>query len=178
MISYNNLAEINYIINSEFYNELLLLKPKFVTNHRVNLQQQQCQDTINNDISSSTDTIMEVDINQSLDINTNKYNKSHNKNVKKIVEHNRSIISNNNNHNNKNDKSWICNICGYAAKHRSNLKIHERTHTGEKPFKCDVCHKGFARRDYLTKHKRYKYLYIYPFLYVSLFIYIPFCAHS
>ena len=57
--------------------------------------------------------------------------------------------------NNKNNKIWKCNVCGYPAKYRSTLAIHQRVHTGEKPIKCTICNKGFARKDYLTKHLRY-----------------------
>lgn len=42
----------------------------------------------------------------------------------------------------KNKKqSFICNVCkrGFGYKHV--LQNHERTHTGEKPFQCPVCHK-------------------------------------
>lgn len=42
----------------------------------------------------------------------------------------------------KNKKqNFICNVCkrGFGYKHV--LQNHERTHTGEKPFQCPVCHK-------------------------------------
>ena len=43
-------------------------------------------------------------------------------------------------------------ICNYVSKYHANLKKHIRIHTGEKPFICHICGRGFAQQEGCKKH--------------------------
>ncbi|XP_047445920.1 zinc finger protein 34-like isoform X2 [Mugil cephalus] len=51
-------------------------------------------------------------------------------------------------------KSVTCDICGKTFKTNFNMRVHRRSHTGERPYCCETCGKSFRRTDNLSVHMR------------------------
>ncbi len=49
---------------------------------------------------------------------------------------------------------YICSFCGKGFNNQSNFTGHVRTHTGEKPYKCDLCPMAFTHNVSLKSHKK------------------------
>lgn len=45
-------------------------------------------------------------------------------------------------------------VCDAAFCRKPYLEVHMRTHTGERPFQCDLCMKRFSQKSSLNTHKR------------------------
>ncbi|XP_062977825.1 paternally-expressed gene 3 protein-like [Elgaria multicarinata webbii] len=54
--------------------------------------------------------------------------------------------------NQKRQKLYTCTYCGKICNYKTNMIIHERTHTGEKPYKCSECGKCFSTNGNLVIH--------------------------
>ncbi|XP_066577190.1 zinc finger protein 665 [Amia ocellicauda] len=54
----------------------------------------------------------------------------------------------------KDQGSHYCSQCGKTFSNFTNFKIHQRVHTGEKPFCCSQCGKGFNSAGSLKNHQR------------------------
>ncbi|XP_017823107.3 zinc finger and SCAN domain-containing protein 5B isoform X2 [Callithrix jacchus] len=51
-------------------------------------------------------------------------------------------------------RPFACDVCRKAFKYFSQLKLHERSHTGERPFACAQCRKRFLQASDLRVHQR------------------------
>ncbi|XP_042160001.1 zinc finger and BTB domain-containing protein 46 isoform X3 [Oncorhynchus tshawytscha] len=64
-------------------------------------------------------------------------------------------------------KKFKCPYCSFSAMHQCILKRHMRSHTGERPYPCEICGKKFTRREHMKRHtlvhsKDKKYVCISP----------------
>jgi len=53
-----------------------------------------------------------------------------------------------------NERPYKCDLCPKAFTVSNALTVHRRIHTGERPFKCTMCEKGFTESSKLKIHMR------------------------
>jgi len=69
-----------------------------------------------------------------------------NKHIKSTLEQRQQLFA-------EYDELLDCSYCNKSFRHRSHLIQHQRSHTKEKPFKCDVCPSTFSTNGNLKNHK-------------------------
>ncbi|XP_064463857.1 zinc finger protein 738-like [Ornithodoros turicata] len=50
------------------------------------------------------------------------------------------------------ERRYPCRFCVYSSPSLSHVRSHETTHTGDRPFVCHVCYKGFAWKQHMDRH--------------------------
>ena len=55
------------------------------------------------------------------------------------------------------NKRFPCEHCGKTFSERSRLLIHNRVHSGDRPYECDLCGFSCAQKDNLRIHKEFKH---------------------
>ncbi|XP_030376283.1 zinc finger protein 708-like isoform X2 [Scaptodrosophila lebanonensis] len=52
------------------------------------------------------------------------------------------------------ERSFQCFFCDKKFVTSSNRTVHHRVHTGDRPYKCEVCNSSFKRNHHLRRHER------------------------
>ena len=55
---------------------------------------------------------------------------------------------------NKEERQYLCSICGKTFDLKASLIFHTRTHSNVRPFKCSTCNKAFRQRSTLHAHEK------------------------
>ena len=51
------------------------------------------------------------------------------------------------------EKPYSCEICGKSFAITGNLKAHQRIHNREKPYSCEICGKSFTQKNNMKVHR-------------------------
>ncbi|GLD53306.1 B-cell lymphoma/leukemia 11B-like protein [Lates japonicus] len=54
----------------------------------------------------------------------------------------------------KKKKDEACEYCGKQFRNSSNMTVHLRSHTGERPYSCGLCNYACAQSSKLTRHMK------------------------
>ena len=52
------------------------------------------------------------------------------------------------------ERPFVCNLCNKGYKRSDELRRHGKVHSDERNYPCDLCNRSFKRSDHLAKHKK------------------------
>jgi len=125
-------------------------------NHRINdSDDQNCSEIefihdVNEHDSEIDNNDYEIENDTNSELNTSQSN--HNNSFKRPYETSVHLTNGSIKPNNGSSQQHTCGFCSKWFSSASALDIHIRIHTGEKPFKCNVCARAFTTKGNLKVH--------------------------